>query len=234
MDKPNISHEILPADKTALETNATTILSILKFLINLDSTTRMKLRKMATKRTGYVMAVFNAVLANQNAIPETFNIDEYKKDIQLLSDLTYILSIFSPIIEGIDDTILMLGNELMTQSDSCYNYLQRAAKDNAPLTEVVNKIATAYKRKSPSMPKIFTIAPGGSLQVKNVVTGTRLVNNGTTVISLKGGDELPSKVILAPIKIDPGNSVEIPKGYKNIIVENVSTTSEASFSVRQK
>ena len=34
--------------------------------------------------------------------------------------------------------------------------------------------------------------------------------------------------------IDPGNSVVIPKGYSVILVENKSTTTEASFSVRQK
>ena len=45
---------------------------------------------MATKRTGYVLDVYNAVLANPGAIPTTFNIDEYKKDKQLLDDLNFL------------------------------------------------------------------------------------------------------------------------------------------------
>jgi hypothetical protein len=234
MAKPNISAAIAPDDKAALELKASEILAILVFLVNLDPKTRKRLRKMATKRTGYVADVFTAVLANPGAIPSTFDVNEYKKDKQLFDDLLYLFGIFNPIVEAISDTMLMVGNELMTQSDSCYDYLKRAAKDNVPLTETINKIATAYKRQSPKTPNIFTIPAGGSVEVNNVVIGTRLVNNGTTVITLKAGPELPSNVKLDPIDIEPGNSVVIPKGYSVILVENKSATVEAIFSVRQK
>ncbi len=234
MDKPNISKVLTEANKTDLATNAAAIWVILDFMVNLDPATRKRLRKMATKRTGYVLDVYTAVMANPGAIPSTFSIDEYKKDKLLLDDLNLILGLYRPIVEAIEDTILTLGNEMMTQSDTCYGYLQRGAKGNVPLTETINKIATAYKRKSPKMPVVYLISAGGTVVVDGVIPGTRLVNNGTTVIKLKGGNLLASKVRVADIMIDPGNSAIIPKGYTQIAVENTSASIEGSFSVRQK
>ena len=234
MPNLNISASIDPADKATLISNASHIMDILKFMVNLDPKTRKRLRKMATKRTGYVKDVYMAVLANSPAIPDTFDIDGYKSDMTLYDDLHELLGYFLPIVEGIQDTMLALGNDLMKQSDTCYNYLQRAAKDNAPLTDTVARIGTAYRRSTPKAATAFTIAAAGATVIEHVKPGTRIVNTGTSVIKFKPGNDLASKVRIAYITIDPGNSEVIPKGYTSIVVENVSTTAEAIFTVRMK
>ena len=233
MPNPNISQTISDANKATIAAMPASILAILNFLVNLTPAKRKSLRKMATKRTGYVMAVFAAVIANANAIPLTFDISEYKKDVQLFQDLTNFLNLFRPVVEGMEDTMLMLGNEMMTQSDSCYDFLKRAAKDNEPLTKTVEEIATAYKRKAPAKPATYTIAPNGSVVVEKVLAGTRLVNNGTTVIRFRSGGNKETKIGQEGIVVEPGNSAEIPKGYTTITVANDSGSVDGSFSVRQ-
>ncbi len=232
MPNPNISKELTTANKTALDTSAAAIWVILDFLVNLTPKQRKSLRKMATKRTGYVDAVYQAIIAFPSAIPETFNVAEFTKDKVLLDDLKHVLAVFLPIVEALDDTILALGNELMTQSDTCYNYLQRGSKDNAPLTEVVAAIATAFKRGDATPSVVYTIPAGGNIVIGNVVIGSRLVNTGITVIKFNIGDAKAVKAGATEINVEPGNSEVIPKGYDIITVYNASSTVEASFSVK--
>jgi len=228
MPNLNISEVLTTEQKETIVTKASDILGVLIFLVNLNPVARKRLRKMATKRAGYVNDVFIAVLANIGAIPITFNIDEYKKDKQLHDDLMFVLNVLRPIVEAVEDTLLMLGNELMTQSDAGYDYLKRAAKGNLPLTQTVAQIATAYKRKAAKAAVTYTIGVGGSVTVENIKANTRLVNLGTTVIRIKADNQSTSTAV------EPGNSELIAVGAKKIAVTNVSVTVEGIFSVRLK
>jgi hypothetical protein len=49
--------------------------------------------------------------------------------------------------ERLSDTVLLLGVELMKQSDTGYDYLKRAAKDNAAIQAIVNQIAKLLKAR---------------------------------------------------------------------------------------
>jgi hypothetical protein len=230
-----ISASITPAAKAELEAVAANILVLLPFLINLTPAQRKKIRKMATKHTGYVADVFNAVIANPTAIPATFSIPEYTKDKVLFDDLTYVCNLFETIVEAMRDTLLQLGSELMLQSDASYDYLKRAAKDNAPLSEIVGKIGTAFagQGKSKNVSE-FMVPPKGSVNVDGVVQNRSILNSGNTMLLMKPGADLANKVKGADIQINPAVSVKIPAGYTSIIVINVSETTEGSFSLKIK
>ncbi len=152
----SISVVVSAADITAIETSAGDIKLKLPFLINLTPQERKKFRKKGTKREGYVKDVYEGIVANPTVVPVTFSIPEYTKDYNLDTVLLHIRSVLSSIIEGIDDTRMMVGVELMKQSDTGYDYLKRAAKDNAALQSVVDKIAKAFagqgKKKTPPKP----------------------------------------------------------------------------------
>lgn len=143
----NISASISAADKATIQTGVNDLKALLPFLVNLDPKTRQRLRKKGTKMSGYVDNVFQAVNTNASVIPATFDTAEYAKDKVLFDDLSFVKDLFSALLEAVDDTRLAVGNELMKESDTCYDYLKRAAKDNASLTEVVNEIAKAFKHK---------------------------------------------------------------------------------------
>lgn len=149
----SLSISITPADKAAILTKIGEIKALMPFLINLTPQERKRLRKKGTKRTGYVNDVYQAVQNNQTVIPATFNVAAYKQDKFAGDDLTDIDDQLIPLFEGISDTLLLLGVELMKQSDSGYDYLKRAAKDNASIQAIVEQIAKAFagqgKKKTP-------------------------------------------------------------------------------------
>ncbi len=81
----------------------------------------------------------------------------------------------------------------------------------------------------------FTIPQSVTISVTKVITGKILVNDGTTVIQFKPGNDLAGKVREAqPITVHPGDSAIIPKGWTSIDVINLSATTQGSFAVKVK
>jgi len=150
MPNPNISASINPADKGVIEANVNGIRALLLFLANLTPQQRKKLRKMGTKRTGYVVMVFNAVITNPSAIPSSFDVMEYTKDKTLFDDLAYIKNLLVSLTEAVSDTQLLVGAELMKQSDTAYGHLKQEAKSNLALSAIVQAIGQAFKRRATS------------------------------------------------------------------------------------
>lgn len=144
----NISAVISAADKTAVQTAIQTIKAKLPFLVNLNPQERKKLRKMGPVHTSYVQDVYQAVVNNSIVIPGSINLAEYGKDVALMKDITDILSWLLPVFDGIENTSVALGNELMKQSDECYGYLKVAAKksSNQSLNQTVKQIADQLKQ----------------------------------------------------------------------------------------
>jgi hypothetical protein len=230
-----VSASITAAVKAQLGSIVTNILSLLPFLINLTPAARKKIRKMAIKRAGYVADVYNAVMANPSVIPATFSVPEYTKDKVLFDDMAYVINLFETILEALHDTQLQLSHELMQQSDACYDYLKRAAKDNASLSETVKKVGTAFASQGiRSKGVVFQIPAKGIVSVDSVAPGSRIVNNGNTILSFKAGAELAKILKKTAISINPGNAEVIPAGFTSIIVENVSETADGSFTVKIK
>ncbi|MEI6124746.1 MAG: hypothetical protein WCQ95_14095 [Bacteroidota bacterium] len=231
-----ISGEITPTNITNLEAVTGIVDTELPFLHTATKSERKSIRKMSTRNTGYVEKVYSGSLAHSDALPATFDLAGYTKDVNLKAKLPYIKQIFKTIVERLEDTELLLGHDLMKQSDYCYAQLKLAAKDNDAVKEIVGEIAAGLKgmgsRKNAT---VFGISAGNSITVYKVVTGTFLVNKGTTVLKIKAGSELASKVrAMESLIIEPGNSAVIYKTWTIIEVSNLSNNAEGSFSVKIK
>ena len=148
MSYSNISASLSAADKQAILQAIQTIKSKLPFLINLNEQERKKLRKMGSVRTSYVQDVYNASSGNAGAIPSGFSMVEFGKDVQLNKDLADILIALGPLDEGVKDTVMALGSELMHQSDECYGYLKVSSKKSSSqnLNEAVKRISFQLKQ----------------------------------------------------------------------------------------
>lgn len=145
MNASNISASVTAADKATAITNLNAVKALLPFLVTLSPAERKKLRKMATKRFGYVKAVKDAVDAYPSALPADFDIAEFGKDAALLSDMRDIYEIAIGVSQGLDDTMLAVGNDLMQEADTAYGILKQSAKKNAALKVIVDQIGTAFK-----------------------------------------------------------------------------------------
>jgi hypothetical protein len=155
MSYQNISASLSAADKQTILEAVQNIKSKLPFLVNLNEASRKNLRKMGNVRYSYVSDVYNAVAGNPGTIPVGFSVNEYGKDVVLHKDLVDILTALNTVVEGLHDTEIALGAELMQQSDECYGYLKVVAKksSNQNLNSVVKDIAEHLKRKSKTPPK---------------------------------------------------------------------------------
>jgi hypothetical protein len=231
-----ISGEITPTNITNLEAVTGIVDTELPFLRNATKTERRFLRKMSAGNSGYVDKVYSASMAHSELLPTSFDLNGFTKDVKLMAILPYIKQIFKTIMEKIDDTELLLGHDLMKQSDYCYAQLKLSAKDNEAVKSAVEEIAAGLKGMgSKKNATVFGISASNTITVYKVVTGSALVNNGTTVLKVKAGNELASKVkSMDAIVIEPGNSVVIPKTWTIIEVSNLSNSAVGSFSVKVK
>ncbi len=231
MANPNISATLTPANQTTIQTGIAAILVLLPFLVNLTPAERKKLRKMATKRTGYVSAVYNASLNNPNAIPTTFSMPEFTKDFNLDIALKAIRAMLLPLTEGIDDTLLAIGHEQMQESDMCYGFLQQGAKGDAALTAIVQNISTAFAGQGKKKPGVTISVPaGGSVTIKKVNTAKHLINSGITILGYYKVGDLASSMVL----LNPSDSVKLPKDFANLVIVNQSATLAGQFTYTQK
>jgi hypothetical protein len=144
----NISASLSLDDKNAILQAVKLIKEKLPFLINLNQEDRQKLRKMGDIRTSYVQDVYQVATANPSSIPSGFSLEEYGKDVELKKAIAEIQTVLSPVCEGLNDTEMALGAELMKQSDECYGYLKVVAKksSNQNLNDTVKKIADHMKQ----------------------------------------------------------------------------------------
>jgi hypothetical protein len=231
MSTQSISASLTALDINNIITNRDAIALILVFLVNLTPEERKKLRKMATKREGYVSSVYNGALNNPSAIPSSFDMPEYTKDFDLMTQLKIVRGLLGPLMEGIDDTIMLLSNELMEQSDQCYGFLQTAAKGNPALTTLVNQIATAFagqgKKKNATS---ITIPAGGSSNQQRINTRNLFINSGTTVLKV-----IKTGLAASYAKtVSPQSSLKLDPDWTVITVTNNSTTDEGEFTVTIK
>ncbi len=235
MSKPGISATLTDADVETIKTNINDSKLLMPFLLNLSLEERAGLRTIGSKREGYVEDVYNTSLANAEALPAEFKTDAWTKEELLAKQLVKVRDVVSSFMEAIEDTLLLLGNERIHNADLAYGHLKQSAKNNSSITNDIERIARQFdgmgRRKNIST---FTIAPQTTVEVENVVTKTKVVNTGDTVLRFKAGSDLANKVKMATITINPGSSALIPVKCSIISIENTSVDATGSFSVKTK
>ncbi|MEI6122349.1 MAG: hypothetical protein WCQ95_01855 [Bacteroidota bacterium] len=230
-----ISGEITPTIKTHLEGFIASFIAEMPFLKSATLQQRKKLPKMGRKSVDFVEKAYQAGKNHPDLILSTFDYDAFDKDMALKDNLTYFRQMIQDLLEKMNDTELLLGVDLIKQALYILAALQLAAKDNEDVKNLVAELSASYRQVSSSAANTYSIAPSASITVVNVVTGKLFVNNGTTILKFKSGNDLAGRPrTMDPITVDPGNSATIPKGWTSIEITNISATTEGSFSVKVK
>lgn len=234
MSQFTITGSISEADLATILDGIKKTPDLISFLKVLSASEKKSALKVGAKLLGFITEIDNAANTFPNAIPAGNPIAEFESRIQLNTSLTKIEDFLASVLQSVSDTRLVLCSELLATANIYYSSFQKAAKTDLAMAETLDKISKVYSKKSHAMPVIQNITAGGVLQVKNVVTGTQLINKGTTVISFKAGNELVSKVREPAIVVDPNTSAKIPAGWTSIEITNLSTSVEATVAVRLK
>lgn len=141
-----ISATLSAADVTAILGAVTTIKSKLPFLISLQPAERKKMRKLGQKRQGYFQDVADGVNAFPGALPSNFSTAEYIKDAALMTALMQVSPQILGLTANLQDTLMQLGSELLTNSDTAYGFLKTAAKNDSNIKPTIAKISSGLKQ----------------------------------------------------------------------------------------
>ena len=150
-----ISAVLSDEDKAIIKSSFNTAVQKMPFLFMAT-----KEEKTARQNLGdgsdFVLKALNVVQNRGEIMPQTFNPAEFQKD-QLLHQQLYDVQInLMPILQKLQDTITILGQELMEQSNSVYGQLQIAAKRDSSLKPLLDEMKPFYeKTKKKSIKTVF-------------------------------------------------------------------------------
>ena len=133
------------------------IKTALPFLVEIDKSERRKGQKMGQAATGYVQACMNAASNNTNILARNFDVEEFQKDLNLLNALLPLDDQLETLFQKIRDTVLLVGKDLMEQSNEVYDSVKKEARKNnslKPLSESLGQFyrKTRAKKGSPDNP----------------------------------------------------------------------------------
>lgn len=158
MPDNRISVALSPADQQAVLAAINTIREKLPFLVDLSSEERHALPKMGDKTRGFVSQALTLATQNPDILPRSFDVDEMRKDVDLLDALSPVKLALAQLDELVDDTLLEVGSEAYSSALLVYQYA-RAAGKGAALDGALDALGQRFARKSRSAPPTPTPTP---------------------------------------------------------------------------
>jgi nucleoside-diphosphate-sugar epimerase len=141
-----ISASLTAAERDEVLTAFTTIKQKLPFLIDLTADDRRAMIKMGDKSSAFVAKAFEVANQHPDILPRAFNVEEMKKDIELLQMLQPILMAANQVQDLIEDTYMQVGSEALTAALGVYNYTKNSPAGSA-LEGVANDLGRRFSRK---------------------------------------------------------------------------------------
>jgi hypothetical protein len=146
-----ISATLSQADQQAVLSAINTIREKLPFLIDLSPEERRTLPRMGDRSRGFVSQALEVASQNTDILPRSFDVDEMRKDVELLNALSPIMLALAQLNEFVDDTFMEVGSEAYTAALAVYQYA-RAAGKGAALDGALDALGQRFARKSRSTP----------------------------------------------------------------------------------
>jgi hypothetical protein len=123
-----ISAVLAPADKTTILQKITDTRALLPFLLNLTAQERKELFKLGDKGLGFDEKCKTYMTNNPALVPGFVTVAEVDKDRALRLALLDIQRELASLLEAVDDTVMVLGSEIVMADLSFYQNVKQAAK----------------------------------------------------------------------------------------------------------
>ena len=225
----NISQSLSPAQKTSINTAMTSLTGIFTWFMNLTPADRKKILKMGPKSESFVRGVLQALQAFP-AVAGSLDLAEFEKDMTLWDDLVAFNAQLTVFYEGLQDTMVLLGNELMQQANAGYGNIKESAKTNVALSTIAADLAERYKKAEVLEPTAFTLAPSANRTLNGIVVGRQFkVLSGGPVTVYKGAFANGENKIAGV-----GNTFKIAAGWSTITVVSSNGADPTVFLVAQE
>jgi bacterioferritin (cytochrome b1) len=153
-----LSIALTEAEITAILQTVDQLATQMPFLATVPATDKKRRQKMGNNAASYV----NKGLTNARNYPQvltrSFEVSEYEKDAVAIRQLTDVRNKVAGLLSKMEDTITLLGEELMEQSNEVYASLQRAAQKDNSLRLVTEEMGQFYRKRNQSDESVVTTA----------------------------------------------------------------------------
>lgn len=153
MPYQDINVTLSDADLKAIRAAVIIIQQKLPFLITLSTAERRRLFKMGDKRLAFVQISLATAQSNRNILPASFDLDGFSNDYQLATSLMEIDMLLNQLSEQVDDTLLAVGSEAMSNSLTVYDYVKTAAKKTPGLKGIAEQLGSLFRAMRSKSPK---------------------------------------------------------------------------------
>jgi hypothetical protein len=147
MPDNRVSASLPAADREAVMAAVQTIRQKLPFLVDLSPEERRKLPKMGDKGRAFVERALTVATQNPDILPRSFDVDEFRRDAELLAALEPLAAALGQLNELLDDTLLEVSGEAYASALAVYGYA-RAGGQGAALDGLLEGMAQRFARKT--------------------------------------------------------------------------------------
>ncbi|KAF0249497.1 MAG: hypothetical protein FD167_1101 [bacterium] len=125
----------------------------LSFGVNLTDSEKQSLLKLSDKNRMFLRKVLEAINRHPDIVPNRFNVEELKNDVELHFQLANLLQESRLLTELLEDSYRLAGSEAYAGSLVAYKYLQAANVSTGELDAELDELGKLFTRKLPTPTK---------------------------------------------------------------------------------
>ena len=228
--KINVPTPITAAQLTAIDTNSAAIELILDGAnVPLTPSETKTMISVSTVRSGEIGDVNTIVVGPfPVTVPNTIVTADFEANILYIAALKKRQAILNTQAIKLQTLINIAENNSIVDVNLIMKNARMLAGGNKDILEAVGKITAKYfVRAAPKKAIIFLIIAAGIMTISGLKKGKKFTNSGATILTILivGGS------ITLAIKVNPFTSIDLPSGWTNIVVTNLSPTEAGAFEV---
>lgn len=143
-----VSAVLTTQDVADINTALDSISAKLPFLIDLSPEELKALPRLGDKSVAFVNKALELVMQNSDFLPRSFNVDEFKKDVDLFNQLYSFLQKIRMFVEKLEDTYAQTGSEAYSSALVIYASAKRARGDLSGLDSILDDLGRRFVQKA--------------------------------------------------------------------------------------
>ena len=196
--------------------------------ISTTASQRRSMIKVSTMRVDLIKDVdIDIISAYPEVVPSFISISNYRNNMVYAQSLKGLMGKINAITSGVFSLLRITNNNQMSETTMILDSARLAADHNTGMSKAMNKLAAKHFKSQPgkNKPTSFTTPVGVKATLSGLIPKKVFTNMGTSILSLLNVDGNIADTLL----VYPFTGVKIPKGWINVVVTNLSQTSEASY-----
>ena len=117
------------------------------YLTSLTREERIKMLKAGRDSLDFAARLLPIAEKNKQYLPPIFDLAEWQKDVELMQAVRSLLDELSPLVEKMEDTLMLVGSEAYAGALTAYSYLKQA-KMGGELENLMDDLGKRFARKS--------------------------------------------------------------------------------------